>query len=108
MLDGTKIEFRGMARSPSLEAMIRNRIARLMLFGALLRACRVVIEVDWLSTLGWRSYRVRIDLVTSVERIAIGAGPRGSQPRHNVCLAINDSFNMIQRRLNLLRSSVTA
>lgn len=108
MLDGTTIEFRGMARSPSLEAMVRNRIARLSLFGAALCTCRVVIEADWLSTLGRRSYCVRVDLVTSVARIAVGGGPPASQPRHDVCLAINDSFNMIQWRLSVGRGRTPA
>lgn len=108
MLDGTKIEFRGMARSPSLELMIRDRIAQLTLFGAVLRACRVVIEAERLSTPGRRSYRVCIDLVTSAARITVGVGPSASQPRHDVCLAIIDSFNMAQRRLSLGRSSATA
>lgn len=93
-----EIEFRGMARSPSLEALIRDRVERLARFGAALRACRVTVEADWLTARGGRNYRVRIGLAAAGTRIDVG-GDAVSAPQHNVCLAINDSFHRAEARL---------
>lgn len=98
MQDVAEIEFRGMARSPSLEAMIRDRVERLGRFGAALRACRVIVEADWLTNHGTRSYRVRIGLATARTRIDVG-GDTIPGPQHNVCLAISDSFHRAEARL---------
>jgi hypothetical protein len=98
MQDVAEIEFRGMARSPSLEALIRDRIERLARFGAGLRVCRVIVEADWLTAQGGRSYRVRIGLATARTRIDVGGDPV-SGPQHNVCLAISESFHRAEARL---------
>lgn len=95
-----QITFRGMDSSPALEALIRERVARLETLYPRLTGCRVVVEVPY------RSESAKVPIAISVEADVPGAGlilGKDEAERHAAkedhTAAVNNAFEAVERQL---------
>jgi ribosomal subunit interface protein len=94
-----QIHFRGMEPSPSVEDVIRDRIGRLARFHDRITSCNVVVEAPHRHGRQGRIFQVRVDVMVPGHEIVTGRQPSESHAHEDVYVAIRDSFDAAQRRL---------
>jgi ribosomal subunit interface protein len=94
-----QIHFRGMEPSPSVEAVIKERIGRLARFHDRITSCNVVVEAPHRNSRQGRIFQVRVDVTVPGHEIVTGRQPPESHAHEDVYVAIRDSFDAAQRRL---------
>jgi ribosomal subunit interface protein len=94
-----QIRFRGMEPSPSVEEVVRERIARLTRFHDRITACAVTIEAPHKRGRKGRLYRVHVDVTVPGREIVTGREHEENHAHEDVYVAIRDSFNAAQRLL---------
>ncbi|MFU0504661.1 HPF/RaiA family ribosome-associated protein [Pseudaminobacter sp. NGMCC 1.201702] len=93
-----QINFRGMEPSPSVEEVVRERIARLGRFHDRITFCAVVIEAPHRHGRQGKLYRVLVDIAVPGAAIVTGMSRR-NHDHEDVYVAIRDSFDAAQRKL---------
>ena len=93
-----QIAFRNVDHSDALEALIRERVAKLDTFYDSIMACRVVVESPHRHHRNGRDFRCRIDLTVPSGEILVGRDPPLST-HEDVYVVINAAFDVAQRRL---------
>ena len=99
-----KIRFRGMDPSPSVEEVVRQRIDRLQRFHDRMTSCSVVIEAPHRSGQKGKTYEVKVDIVVPGNEIVTGRDHGINHAHEDVYVAIRDSFDAAQRRLEDIRA----
>jgi cold shock CspA family protein/ribosome-associated translation inhibitor RaiA len=94
-----EISFRGMDRSPELEAEVREKAAKLEEFYDRITACRVVIEAPHQHHRTGNVYHVRIYLSVPQHDIAVDRDPGEHHAHEDVHVAIRDAFDASRRQL---------
>jgi cold shock CspA family protein/ribosome-associated translation inhibitor RaiA len=94
-----QISFRDLEPSAAIEAAIRARAGRLERFSGDIMGCRVAVEAPHRQHRTGRHYRVRIDLTVPGGEIVVGRDPPARGAHEDVYVAIRDSFQAAQRRL---------
>lgn len=94
-----KILFRGMDSSPSVEEVLRERIARLSRFHDRISSCSVVVEAPHRHGRKGGIYRVRVDVKVPGREIVTKQSPEENHAHEDVYVAIRDSFDAMQRQL---------
>lgn len=94
-----QIRFRGMEPSPSVEAVISERIARLARFHDRITSCSVVIEAPHRHGHKGKIYHVRIDITVPGREIVTARSSEENHAHEDVYVAIRDGFNAAQRQL---------
>lgn len=89
----TDITFRGMSRSPALEATIHEWVGKLEHISPVDR-CSVVIEMPHKHQRQGRTFRVRLDVVVPGKSISVNR-PESD----NAYLALADAFRTARRQL---------
>jgi len=92
-----QVSFRHMKHSKPIEALIRDRAARLDTFADHIMSCRVVVEPAGKHQREGQLYAVRIDLTVPGKEIAVTHGP--STEARDIHVALRDAFDMARRRL---------
>ena len=99
-----QITFKGMDSSPALEALIRERVARLEQFYPRLTGCRVVVEVPHRS-----AETAKVPIAVAVEADIPGRSPvvgRDQEERREAkqdqTAALNNAFEAVERQLEKL------
>lgn len=94
-----QIRFRGMEPSASVEAAVRERIARLERFHKRITSCNVIVEAPHRHGRKGSIYHVRVDITVPGREIVVGREREENHAHEDVLVAIRDSFNAAQRRL---------
>lgn len=94
-----QIRFNGMEPSPSVEEVVRERIARLDRFHDRITSCAVVIEAPHRRGHKGNLYRVQVDITVPGKEIVTGREQEQNHAHEDVYVAIRDSFNAAQRQL---------
>lgn len=94
-----QIRFRGMETSPSVEEVVRERIARLARFHERITSCAVVIEAPHRHSRHGGLYRVQVDIAVPGAVIVTGKVHQDNHAHEDVYVAIRDSFDAAQRQL---------
>lgn len=94
-----QIRFRGMEPSPSVEEVVRERIARLARFHERMISCAVVIEAPHRHGRQGKLYRVHVDIAVPGAVIVTGKMQQDNHAHEDVYVAIRDSFDAAQRQL---------
>ena len=95
----SQIRFRGMEPSPSVEAVIRERIERLARFHDRITSCSVVVEAPHRHGRKGQIYQVRVDVTVPGREIVTGRNSEENHAHEDVYVAIRDSFDAAQRQL---------
>jgi ribosomal subunit interface protein len=94
-----QISFRDMDPSPSIEARIREKAAKLERFFDRITSCRVVVEARNRHQRSGRLYIVRIDLRVPGAELVAGHGRPRDHAHEDVYVAIRDAFDAAGRQL---------
>ena len=94
-----QIRFRGMEPSPSIEAVIAERIERLGRFHDRITSCNVVVEAPHRRGRQGKIFHVLVDITVPGREIVTGREPEENHAHEDVYVAIRDAFNAAQRQL---------
>jgi ribosomal subunit interface protein len=94
-----RISFRGMKSSPAVEAVVRERIARLEQFHDRIISCGVAIEAPHRGGRKGKLYHVHVDIEVPGAMIVAGREPGRNHAHEDCYVAIRDSFDAAQRQL---------
>lgn len=89
-----QVTFRGLQPSPALEALAREKVAKLELFCADLMACRVEIEQLDKHRHQGRPFLVRLDVTLPGHELAVN-----QQPDEDAHIALRDAFDAMRRQV---------
>jgi cold shock CspA family protein/ribosome-associated translation inhibitor RaiA len=93
------IHFRGMKHSPAIDAAVRERLERLERFYGRITSCTVMVEAPHRHGHKGRVYHVGVDLTAPIGRVVVRREPEEDRAHEDVYVAIRDSFNAAERRL---------
>jgi ribosomal subunit interface protein len=94
-----QISFHGMEPSPTIEAQIREKAAKLERFHDRIVGCRVVVEAPHRHHHHGKLYNVRIDISVPGKDVFVGHSGPLNHAHEDVYVAIRDAFNAAVRRL---------
>jgi cold shock CspA family protein len=94
-----QISFRQMEHSPALEAMIREKAARLDTFASRIMSCRVVVEPAGRHRIHGNQYNVRIDVTLPGGEVVATREPAEHEEYKDIAIALRDAFDSAARQL---------
>jgi cold shock CspA family protein/ribosome-associated translation inhibitor RaiA len=94
-----QVSFRHMEHSEAIEALIRERAAKLDSFSDHIMSCRVVVEPAGKHHQHGNLYEVRIDLTVPGEEIAVTREPSQHTESKDIHVALRDAFDSARRQL---------
>ena len=94
-----QVSFRRMERSPSIEAAIREKAARLDRFAGRIMCCRVVVEPAGKHRVYGNQYEVRIDLTLPNGEVVATREPSEHKEYKEIAIALRDAFDSLVRQL---------
>ena len=94
-----QVSFRHMDHSDAIEALVREKAARLDKFASDIMSCRVVVEPAGKHHQHGNLYEVRIDLTVPGEEIAVTREPSEHVEYKDVHVALRDAFDAARRKL---------
>jgi len=94
-----QISFHGMEPSPTIEARIREKAAKLERFHDRIVGCRVVVEAPHRHHHHGKLYNVRIDISVPGKDVFVGHTGPLNHAHEDVHVAIRDAFNAAGRQL---------
>lgn len=94
-----QVSFRHMEPSPAMEALVREKAARLDRFASRIMSCRVVIEQSSHRHQQGNHFEVRIDITLPEGEVVAGREPSKHREYRDVEVAIRDAFSAAARQL---------
>jgi ribosomal subunit interface protein len=95
-----QIAFQDIAPSPTLEAAIREKVAKLEHFHGRMTSCRVVVALPHRSKRQGTLYNIRIDItVPGGGEIVVNREPGLDHAHEDVYVALRDAFDSTRRQL---------
>ena len=94
-----EITFRHMDPSETIEALIREKVAKLETFPDHILSCRVVVEPKGKHRQDGNLYDVRIDLTVPGEEIVISRQADEHTEYRDLNVALRDAFDSARRQL---------
>ena len=94
-----QMTFHGMEPSPTIEARIREKAAKLEQFHDRIIGCKVVIEAPHRHHHKGKLYNVRIDISVPGKDVFVGHSGPLNHAHEDVYVAIRDAFNAAGRQL---------
>jgi cold shock CspA family protein len=88
-----------MERSPTLEAKIREKAARLDKFAGRIMSCRVVVEPIGKHRKHGNQYEVRVDITLPNGEVVATREPSERKQYKEIAVAIRDAFDSAARQL---------
>ena len=94
-----QISFRGIERSPEIEAIIEDKADRLESFASRITSCRVVVELVGKHHESGNLYDVRVDVTVPGDEIVATHQPGKHEAFKDMGVAIRDAFDSVGRQL---------
>jgi cold shock CspA family protein/ribosome-associated translation inhibitor RaiA len=94
-----QVSFRHMEHSEAIEALIREKVAKLDASPDHIMGCRVVVEPAGKHHEHGNLYQVRIDITVPDEEIVVVREPSQHTEYKNINIAVRDAFDSARRRL---------
>ncbi len=94
-----QVSFRHMEHSDAIEALVREKVAKLDASPDHLIGCRVVVEPAGKHQEHGNLYQVRIDITVPGEEIVVVREPSRHSEYKDVRVAVRDAFDSARRRL---------
>jgi cold shock CspA family protein/ribosome-associated translation inhibitor RaiA len=93
------VHYHGMASSPAIDAVLRERIGRLERLYGRITSCAVTVEAPHRHGHKGKVYHVGIELTAPIGRVVVRREPEENHAHEDVYVAIRDSFDAAERRL---------
>src|SRR4028118_558397 len=98
-----EITYRGVDKTPALEALVHEKIAKLEEVCSYISSCHIAIEKPNESTRNGSPYRVRLDITVPPGHELVAESKPGEGPQYDaVEIAIRDAFRAARRQLSKL------
>lgn len=94
-----QITFRGLDPTSRIEEALRKRLERLERFHGRITSCHVIVEAPHHRGNKGQIYHVHVDIKVPGGDIFVGREPEENRAHEDVLIAIRDSFNAAERRL---------
>lgn len=94
-----QIAYRNVEHSDAIEALVRQRAAKLDTFLDRIMACRVMLEAPHRHQRHGRDYHCRIDLTVPGGEVVVAREPTESTTHQDLYAAVDAAFDVAQRRL---------
>jgi cold shock CspA family protein/ribosome-associated translation inhibitor RaiA len=94
-----QVSFRHMKHSEAIEALVREKAAKLDTFSDHIMSCRVVVEPVGKHHQHGNLYEVRIDLTVPDEEIVVTREPSQHTEYRDIHVALRDAFDSARRKL---------
>jgi ribosomal subunit interface protein len=94
-----QISFRNMDRSETVEAKVRERVAKLETYFNHISSCRVVIEAPERRRRKGKLYHVRVEIGVPGTELVANRHPRNKHAHEDVYVAVRDAFDAARRQL---------
>ncbi|MGB8275425.1 MAG: HPF/RaiA family ribosome-associated protein [Alphaproteobacteria bacterium] len=94
-----QINFKNVDPSPTVEAKVREKVAKLEGFYDRIMGCRVVIEAPHQRGHKGKLYQVTIDITVPGGEIVVNREKRKSHAHEDIYVALRDAFNAAGRQL---------
>lgn len=94
-----QVSFRHMDPSPAVEAMVREKAARLDRFAGRIMSCRVVVEQTNHRHQSGNQFEVKIDITVPDGEVVASREPGKHREYRDIEVAIRDAFNVAARQL---------
>ena len=94
-----QVSFRHMESSPELEAIIREKAAKLDTFAGRIMSCRVVVEPAGKHRKNGNEFGVRIDVKLPRGEVVTSRKPSGHTEYKVIRVAIREAFSSVARQL---------
>lgn len=94
-----QVSFRHMHHSDAIEAIVREKAAKLDLFAEHIMGCRVVVAPAGKHHQHGNLYEVRIDLTVPGEEIAVTHESSEHTEYRDIRVALRDAFDSARRKL---------
>ncbi len=101
-----ELSFPGLDQSDALEALVRERVAKLDRLTDRLVACRVAVERPHKQHRTGNLYHVRILMSVPQDEIVISRDPGANEAHEDVYQAVRDAFDAAERRLKSYRRKI--
>jgi ribosomal subunit interface protein len=94
-----QVTFRHMENSESIEALIREKVAKLDTYADHIMGCRVVVQPAGKHHQHGNLYEVRIDITVPDEEIVVTREPSERIEHRDIHVALGDAFDSARRQL---------
>ncbi|MFU8805429.1 MAG: ribosome hibernation-promoting factor, HPF/YfiA family [Bradymonadaceae bacterium] len=95
-----EIAFKNVEQSDAVEALVRERVAKLGKYFRQIISCRVAIEAPHRApNESVREFNVRVDMSVPGNELVVSRNPGDNRTHQDVYLAIRDAFNAAERQL---------
>jgi ribosomal subunit interface protein len=94
-----QISFRNMESSPSIEARIREKVAKLERFSQRIIGCHVTVEAPHQRHRNGKLYNLRVDVTVPGQEIVAERTGRKDHAHEDIYVAMRDAFNAVVRQL---------
>lgn len=94
-----QVSFRRMEPSAAIEAVVRQRAARLDKFADRIMSCRVVVQPAGMHRAHGNQYEIRIDITLPGEELSVTREPSEHVEYKDISVVIRDAFDAARRQL---------
>jgi len=94
-----QVSFRNMEHSDAIEALVRDKAAKLDTFASHIMGCRVVVEPMAKHHLHGNLYAVHLDVTLSGGAVAATREPSQHTAHKDIAVALRDAFDAVRRQL---------
>ena len=99
MISDTKIVFRGLDHSPSVEEVVQKRLQKLERFNHQIQSLRVTLEAPHNNHHKGNVYHVVVEALLPNHDIVVNNEQHDKHSHEDIYVAIRDAFDAMERRL---------
>ena len=99
MISDTKIVFRGLDHSPSVEEVVQKRLQKLERFNHQIQSLRVTLEAPHNNHHKGNVYHVAVEALLPNHDIVVNNEQHDKHSHEDIYVAIRDAFDAMERRL---------
>lgn len=104
MINDTKVVFRGLDHSPSVEEVVQKRLEKLERFNHDIQSLRVILESPHNNHHKGRVYHVGVEALLPQHDIVVNNDQHDKHSHEDIYVAIRDAFDAMERRLKAVSS----
>ena len=104
MISNTQVLFRGIEYSPSVEEIVNKRLEKLERYSDKIQSLKVVLEAPHNNHHKGRVYHVGVEAMIPNHEIVVAHDHHDNHAHEDICVAIRDAFNAVERRLKTVAS----
>lgn len=99
MISDTKVVFRGIEHSPSVEEVVQKRLEKLQRYSDEIQSLRVTLESPHNNHYKGKVYHVGVEALIPNHDIVVNHDQHDKHSHEDIYIAIRDAFDAMERRI---------